>query len=355
MHSPATFSRSPRRGFTLVELLVVIAIIGILIAILLPAIQAAREAARRSQCINQLRQLGVAANNYESAHKRYPPGMWGPQLFRAVNSVIPNNGSWVGDIAMLLPYLERQELGKRVLQNLDRRETADYWWNNTILWNSAFEIVPGLVCPSDKIAEEANLDTYVGLYTFRSGATITVTAIKIPAGSMTEHMGRTNYLGVGGVFGEINHTTIDPYRGVFINRREIVNSDIRDGTTHTLMFGEACGRQNGTRVCNFSWYCGYLPTYGLWNKSYPSSPIDGQEWQEFSSAHPGIVNFAFCDGSVHSLTTNIGGLLNTPTAPPVRDVITSRYPGDKGLMVFWNLSGIGDDNEFLKYIEEPLW
>ena len=66
--------RIPRRGFTLIELLVVIAIIAVLIALLLPAVQAAREAARRAQCINNLKQIGLAMHNYESSNGSFPPG-----------------------------------------------------------------------------------------------------------------------------------------------------------------------------------------------------------------------------------------------------------------------------------------
>src|SRR3989304_4434500 len=90
-----------RAGFTLVELLVVIAIIGILVALLLPAIQAAREAARRSDCINRIRQLVLAAHNYESARGKFPSH--GDVAYVDAN---PRGG--LSALARLLPYMEEQ-------------------------------------------------------------------------------------------------------------------------------------------------------------------------------------------------------------------------------------------------------
>src|SRR5436305_11412170 len=90
----------PRRGFTLIELLVVIAIIGLLIALLLPAVQAAREASRRSQCSNNLHQIGVALHTYASTHGLFPPGR--------INSHIAGWGQCWGAYAQLLPFMEQQ-------------------------------------------------------------------------------------------------------------------------------------------------------------------------------------------------------------------------------------------------------
>src|SRR5262245_11499470 len=86
---------TPGRGFTLIELLVVIAIIAVLIALLLPAVQAAREAARRSQCVNNLKQMGIALHNYHDALGTFPPGHLGTGW-----------NDW-GPLVMLLPYVEQ--------------------------------------------------------------------------------------------------------------------------------------------------------------------------------------------------------------------------------------------------------
>ncbi len=124
-----------RRGFTLVELLVVIAIIGILIALLLPAIQAAREAARRSQCQNNLRQMGVALQNYNSAKKRFPNG----------GTLVKHDGGNVGMgwAAFLMPYIEEVVL----------HQAADLTGSVLDTPNKpvAQAVLNVFVCPSDEI------------------------------------------------------------------------------------------------------------------------------------------------------------------------------------------------------------
>src|SRR4051812_12102550 len=97
--------RNRPTGFTLIELLVVIAIIAVLIALLLPAVQAAREAARRSQCTNNLKQLGLALHNYESANGAFPPG--GESTNFGINPPATQfvDGGW-GTLARILPNIE---------------------------------------------------------------------------------------------------------------------------------------------------------------------------------------------------------------------------------------------------------
>src|SRR5829696_3724580 len=131
--------RLNRRAFTLVELLVVIAIIGILVALLLPAIQAAREAARRSQCKNNLKQIGLALHNYESARGSFPPGF----VSRAATVDGPGLGPGWGWATHILPYLEESTL------NIDlKREITDPLYDEIRI--KPFSIFR---CPTDAIEE----------------------------------------------------------------------------------------------------------------------------------------------------------------------------------------------------------
>ena len=142
------------RGFTLVELLVVIAIIGVLVSLLLPAVQAAREAARRSNCTSNLRQVGFAALNYESANKRFPGHLssfnYSNQNASSDNQLRPQQHT--GVLTFLLPYMEAQSVYTMFTANtklgVDVYDKAFYSLESTTAWEAAHAQLSTLLCPS---------------------------------------------------------------------------------------------------------------------------------------------------------------------------------------------------------------
>src|SRR5436190_16360728 len=137
-----------RSGFTLIELLVVIAIIGVLIALLLPAVQKVREAANRTQCLNNLKQMGLALHNYHDTHKSFPPGIVSTLANPSwkmtpgnCNSEPPELGPGWSFFAFMLPYVEQDNLYKSIRFDLQITDPANADARHTF--------VKTYLCPSD--------------------------------------------------------------------------------------------------------------------------------------------------------------------------------------------------------------
>lgn len=192
------------RGFTLIELLVVIAIIAILIALLLPAVQQAREAARRTQCRNNMKQLGIAMHNYHDVHKTFPPSPGdGPIDPDAGNK--ENWNGWSG-LAMLLPYVDQAPLFNQLDFNyIWPRNLSSAGVQNRTLTRS---LIPGYSCPSDPGA-----------------------AVKY-----TNDMSPVSYGFSAGPASDWNVGALKP--GMVTRTRGTRIRDILDGTSNTIMMSE---------------------------------------------------------------------------------------------------------------------
>ncbi|MEM7784224.1 MAG: DUF1559 domain-containing protein, partial [Planctomycetota bacterium] len=210
-------TRSRRNAFTLVELLVVIAIIGILIGMLLPAVQQVREAARRTLCMNNIRQITLAAHNYESAHQELPFGV--DLQADSVQNVDPYTITdelfgWQTD---LLNFMEQNNaydvLDPGPFTMLERaNDTVDGTAVITVLQTS----IPGLQCPSDTTTEVLNR--------YRA------------ANSPINSIAKTNYVAANniGVVHTVRHsgTNVQP-RGSFNSLTQVLLAAMKDGTSNT--------------------------------------------------------------------------------------------------------------------------
>ena len=146
-----------RAGFTLIELLVVIAIIAVLISLLLPAVQQAREAARKTQCRNNLKQVGLAVHNFESTHKKLPRGGEIPLVGNTANGGTPGTQYKLQDfhspLTMILPYLEQSNVFNSIDLKLRHNEGANL--TNSLAGNAFGAVIPGFICPTGGLRDDA--------------------------------------------------------------------------------------------------------------------------------------------------------------------------------------------------------
>lgn len=323
-----------RQGFTLVELLVVIAIIGILVGLLLPAVQAAREAARRSQCQNNLKQLGLAAHNFESAYKKLPPG----QIFTtdAYNPLSRmDNLTLLGQIVYLLPYMEQNAVYQPFGQNLamDANDFQTWpaspvvkrgnYWNFAAINTITNTRLPTLYCPSDQAddARKVGGSSAFSLWIIRTPAGPTYGGFymnDVPSDPITSMHWCTNYLGcvgrlatTGAALGltGTNAAEVDNFAGLFAMNKQMTFGSCQDGLSNTILFGEVTGNfNNGNtgagRNLSFTWLCGPMGTH--WNTrpiggttAYQRPPLEDLK---FSSRHAGgVIQYTLGDGAVKTL------------------------------------------------------
>lgn len=274
-----------RRAFTLVELLVVITIIGILIALLLPAVQAAREAARRSQCINNLKQMGLGLMNYEQTQGTFPPP--------GINS---NEASW---IVLLLPYIEQASLWETF--NFKQGSYA-----NADKQRVSLSYVDAMFCPSNSALADR-----------KDGNSATSAYWSCHYYGVMGPRGTNNYKNPPVAYGGTGWTqTFGGYAsdGMIVYPTGVKMAEVTDGTSNTLMVGEVSWQGSGYYRMFSRGYYYEDPASGrgtlLLMARNVYQPINSRytaTWnsQCFGSLHPGGSQFALADGSAKFFSQTI--------------------------------------------------
>lgn len=269
----------------MIELLVTIAVIGILVALLLPAVQMVREAARRTSCSNNIRQIGLAMMNHESAWGRLPAG------WSAADSSSPAAGPGWGWATHILSEVEQQNLSDRI----DWKVSVDDPQHQDLLQ----QVIPVFLCASDPAENLLDLDEEVlGGHGHRPAPG----SPALVQGHGAHWISRSNY---SGVFGS-NEIEDDPMNGngLFFGNSHIHLRDIHDGMSNTLLVGE---RRND--YATLSW-AGVFPdveeSFARVVGAADHPPNDRQgHFEDFRSYHPQGANFVFADGSTWLLGDSI--------------------------------------------------
>ncbi len=290
------FVRHGKHGFTLVELLTVIAIIGVLVALILPAIQAARESSRRTQCLNNLKQLTIGILNFESSNKKFPAGQrWsGPRKDPGTYSM-----AWS---AIILPFIEQQALADQLNMKVPFTDPKNLPVTS--------QVISIYLCPSTaEIEEHRSPDGH--LYN-----------MTIPG----EGLACLDYLGISGpdkdAKNPVSKEVYGRQRGILIGTKGLPNgekledpppikaSDVTDGLSNTAWLTECTGRGAGIKDGEMD------SVHGAWASGNNVTHIDKKindaktpkAWYEerIYCEHSGGAHFAMCDGSVHFMSDDTG-------------------------------------------------
>lgn len=298
------------RGFTLVELLVVIAIIGILVGLLLPAVQTARESARRTQCVNQLKQMGIAMHNFADSNKNTFPRATPNVELSGYSRGIAQPGLF----ALLLPYMEHQAIYDQINFNADWNAGA----SDPTEQPMRYEVISEYICPSwphSPVSLEAGATADAAQHV---GALVTYRGVSgaIRPGMMLDK----DFIkkGFGSTRTECKHGDL-PLNGIFAYDTARKLSQVTDGLSNTYAIGEY-SNDFITKSKTFElpgevrpWIMGgnrIMYVYPLLVSAHtPNDQLDRENehtmYLSMVSKHPGGINMLYGDSSVHFVNDDV--------------------------------------------------